>query len=135
MESAKELNLSFHPSGTAITIEGPRFSTKPESKFYQSLDANVIGMTLCPEVFLAKEAAISYASIAMITDYDTWKEDAEVCANDAACTANLLCLLTSTDSYLFRDNLRMMSTAMIDWLFVRHRCNTALILYCTLPLF
>eukprot|EP00795_Rhopilema_esculentum_P004376 gene4376-20598_t len=78
IESAKELNLPFHPSGTAITIEGPRFSTKPESKFYQSLDASVIGMTLCPEVFLAKEAAISYASIALITDYDTWKEDAEV---------------------------------------------------------
>ena len=78
MDSAQELGLVFHSDGTAVTIEGPRFSTKPESKFYQSLGASVVGMTLCPEVFLAKEAAISYASVAMVTDYDTWKEDAEV---------------------------------------------------------
>ena len=79
MESVQELGIAHHFGGTAITIEGPRFSTIPESKFYQSLGASVIGMTLCPEVFLAKEAAICYASIALVTDYDTWKEDAEVC--------------------------------------------------------
>lgn len=78
MEAAKELGIVHHSCGTAITIEGPRFSTKPESKFYQSIGGSVVGMTLCPEVFLAKEAAISYASIALVTDYDTWKEDAEV---------------------------------------------------------
>ena len=77
-ETSKELGIPCHDKGTAITIEGPRFSTKPESKFYQSLDASVIGMTLCPEVFLAKEAGLCYAAIAMVTDYDTWKEDAEV---------------------------------------------------------
>lgn len=78
MEAFKELGIKYHEGGTAVVIEGPRFSTKPESKFYQSLDASVVGMTLCPEVFLAKEAAVCYASIAMVTDYDTWKEDAEV---------------------------------------------------------
>ena len=81
MDSAKDLGIKHHDGGTAIVIEGPRFSTKPESKFYQSLGGSVVGMTLCPEVFLAKEAAICYASVAMVTDYDTWKEDAEVIKN------------------------------------------------------
>ena len=109
MDSAQELGLVFHSDGTAVTIEGPRFSTKPESKFYQSLGASVVGMTLCPEVFLAKEAAISYASVAMVTDYDTWKEDAEVFNDFFLCvpiylrgciTVNSLTVITHIFSYL-----------------------------------
>ena len=55
-------------------IEGPRFSTKAESRFYKSTGAEIIGMTLVPECQLAREAQICYASISTITDYDVWAE-------------------------------------------------------------
>jgi 5'-methylthioadenosine phosphorylase len=57
-----------------VCIEGPRFSTKAESKFYKTLDADIIGMTLVPECQLAREAQICYASISTVTDYDVWAE-------------------------------------------------------------
>ena len=72
------MDISHQENGTCVVIEGPRFSTKPESRFYQSLNASVVGMTLCPETVLAKEAGLCYAAVAMVTDYDTWKEDSEV---------------------------------------------------------
>lgn len=75
-ETLDELGVkNYHPCGTSITIEGPRFSTKAESVFFKSIGAHVINMTTVPEVVLAKEAAIPYASIALVTDYDCWKED------------------------------------------------------------
>lgn len=74
---AKKLNIKHHPRGTIITIEGPRFSTKAESKMFQSWGAEVIGMTTVPEVVLANELSIPYQSIAMVTDYDCWKEGEE----------------------------------------------------------
>lgn len=61
-----------------ITIEGPRFSSRAESLTFQTWGADVINMTTVPEVVLAKEAGICYASIAMATDYDCWKEHEEV---------------------------------------------------------
>lgn len=61
-----------------ITIEGPRFSSRAESVMFQTWGADVINMTTVPEVILAKEAGICYASIAMATDYDCWKEHEEV---------------------------------------------------------
>lgn len=60
-----------------ITIEGPRFSSQAESLMFRSWGADVINMTTVPEVILAKEAGMSYASIAMATDYDCWKEHEE----------------------------------------------------------
>ena len=69
--------MPFHEKGTYVCIEGPRFSSCAESKWFQSLGANIIGMTFVPEVCLAKEAGLCYATIAMATDYDTWKEDEE----------------------------------------------------------
>lgn len=74
IETAKTLNLSFHPEGTYICIEGPRFSTRAESRLYRSWGAHVIGMTMVPECILAREAELCYAGIAMVTDYDTFKE-------------------------------------------------------------
>ncbi len=71
---AKELGIPFHESGTCVVIEGPRFSTKAESRIYRSWDADIIGMTLCPEAALAREAEMCYASIALVTDYDVWKD-------------------------------------------------------------
>uniref|UniRef100_G1NA62 Nucleoside phosphorylase domain-containing protein n=1 Tax=Meleagris gallopavo TaxID=9103 RepID=G1NA62_MELGA len=60
-----------------ITIEGPRFNSRAESLMFRSWGADVINMTTVPEVILAKEAGMSYASIAMATDYDCWKEHEE----------------------------------------------------------
>lgn len=74
IESAKRLKLKYHNSGTIITIEGPRFSTKSESKMFQHLGADLINMSTVPEVVLANELAIPYQSIAMVTDYDCWRE-------------------------------------------------------------
>lgn len=62
----------IHKGGTYITIEGPRFSTKAESNLYREWGMSVIGMTACPEVFLAREAEICYATMAHVTDYDVW---------------------------------------------------------------
>uniref|UniRef100_A0A0V0G7G9 S-methyl-5'-thioadenosine phosphorylase n=1 Tax=Triatoma dimidiata TaxID=72491 RepID=A0A0V0G7G9_TRIDM len=70
---AKQLNLNVHESGTAISIEGPRFSTKAESNLYRSWGASLVNMTLVPEVILAKEAGLSYAAVAIATDYDCWR--------------------------------------------------------------
>src|SRR5687767_4224434 len=61
-----------HRNGSLITIEGPRFSTKAESKTYRSWGMSIIGMTASPEVFLAREAEICYATMAHVTDYDVW---------------------------------------------------------------
>ncbi|XP_014256347.1 S-methyl-5'-thioadenosine phosphorylase-like [Cimex lectularius] len=72
IETAKELNLRFHPNGVAVTIEGPRFSTKAESVLYKSWGADLVNMTLVPEAPLAKEAGLCYAAVAMATDYDCW---------------------------------------------------------------
>jgi 5'-methylthioadenosine phosphorylase len=75
IETAKELNLKHHETGTVITIEGPRFSTRAESNMFRIWGADVINMSIAPETILANEAGIPYAAVAMSTDYDCWKED------------------------------------------------------------
>lgn len=75
--SAKELGLRYHAQGTMITIEGPRFSTKAESKMFRLFGADVINMSTVPEAVLAREEGLHYASIAMATDYDSWHESEE----------------------------------------------------------
>lgn len=67
-----------------VAIEGPRFSSKAESRMFRQWGGEVINMTALPEVVLAKEAKICYASIAMATDYDCWRETEEgrVCVAD-----------------------------------------------------
>jgi len=81
----KGLKIKMHETGTYVCIEGPRFSTKAESKMYQQWSADVIGMTMVPEVVLAREAEICYANISTVTDYDCWKEHA-VCVDDIVTT-------------------------------------------------
>ena len=75
--TAERLGLRYHPAGTIITIEGPRFSTRAESKMFRLWGADIINMSIAPEVALANEAGIAYAAIAMSTDYDSWREDEE----------------------------------------------------------
>jgi 5'-methylthioadenosine phosphorylase len=74
-DACQAAGVTSHFGGTYLCIEGPQFSTKAESKIYRSFGASVIGMTNVPEAFLAKEAGMAYATVAMVTDYDCWKEE------------------------------------------------------------
>ena len=73
IKTAKQLKLPHHEQGTIITIEGPRFSTRAESCYFKKMGADVINMSTVPEVILARELGICYASVAMATDYDAWR--------------------------------------------------------------
>ncbi|KAK0088847.1 hypothetical protein PV325_010444 [Microctonus aethiopoides] len=82
-QAHKELGLDVKNGGTIAVIEGPRFSSKAESKALRLLGGDLVNMTTCPEVCIAKEAGILYAAIAMATDYDSWREsDDNVCVTD-----------------------------------------------------
>uniref|UniRef100_A0A3B4TAQ5 S-methyl-5'-thioadenosine phosphorylase n=1 Tax=Seriola dumerili TaxID=41447 RepID=A0A3B4TAQ5_SERDU len=85
VEVARSLGVKCHVRGTMLTIEGPRFSSRAESLMFRQWGADVINMTTVPEVVLAKEAGLCYASIAMATDYDCWKEHEE-----AVCVDNVM---------------------------------------------
>jgi len=97
----KQLKYNVHDCSTYICIEGPRFSTRAESKYFKDiLHGDVIGMTLVPECILAREMQICYMSIATVTDYDVWyenpvssKEILEVLTENANKTKELLAAL------------------------------------------
>jgi 5'-methylthioadenosine phosphorylase len=72
--SARKLKIDVHDYGTYVCIEGPRFSTRAESKMFRQWGAHIIGMTLVPEVVLAREAEMCYVNIATVTDYDVWAD-------------------------------------------------------------
>ncbi len=76
-ESARAAGLSVHTGGTYVCMEGPQFSTRAESNLYRSWGADVVGMTNLTEARLAREAEICYASLALVTDYDCWRESTE----------------------------------------------------------
>ncbi|MDR1992967.1 MAG: S-methyl-5'-thioadenosine phosphorylase [Nitrososphaerota archaeon] len=100
IDTTKTLKIKNHEKGTYVCIEGPRFSTKAESKLYQQWGADIVGMTMVPEVVLAREAEICYANISTVTDYDCWKDHA-VCVDDIVTimktgTENLKRIITET---------------------------------------
>ena len=70
--AAKRTGVTVHDGGTYINMEGPQFSTKAESNLYRSWGMDIIGMTNMVEAKLAREAEISYATLAAVTDYDCW---------------------------------------------------------------
>ncbi|KAF8565843.1 hypothetical protein P879_07915 [Paragonimus westermani] len=72
-----ERHPCVHARGSSVTINGPRFSTRFESRLYRSWGLDLINMTVVPEVVLAREAGLSYASVSIVTDYDCWKTGAE----------------------------------------------------------
>lgn len=74
IKAGKTIGVTVHREGTYVCIEGPRFSTRSESKLFRGWGADIIGMTLYPECVLARETELCYASVAMITDYDVWAE-------------------------------------------------------------
>jgi 5'-methylthioadenosine phosphorylase len=70
--ACEKLKLPVHKNGTYLNMEGPQFSTKAESELYRTWGCDVIGMTNLPEAKLAREAEMSYATLAAVTDYDCW---------------------------------------------------------------
>ncbi|CAD6198415.1 unnamed protein product [Caenorhabditis auriculariae] len=76
--SAKSLDIDHHANGFGVCIEGPRFSTVAESNVFRSWGASLVNMTMMPECILAKELGIPYATMALVTDYDCWKETTHV---------------------------------------------------------
>lgn len=75
-QAARDAGVTTHEGGTYLAMEGPQFSTLAESKLYRDVwGCDVIGMTNMPEAKLAREAEMCYASVAMITDYDSWHPD------------------------------------------------------------
>jgi 5'-methylthioadenosine phosphorylase len=73
-ESAAAAGLVVRRGGTYVCMEGPQFSTRAESRLYRSWGADVIGMTNLTEARLAREAEICYATLALVTDWDAWRE-------------------------------------------------------------
>lgn len=74
VKAARDLDITVHPNGTVVVIQGPRFSTRAESKWFSSNGWEVINMTQYPEVTLARELEICYVNISLITDYDVGLE-------------------------------------------------------------
>lgn len=75
--AVQQTGANVHMGGNFVTIEGPRFSTKAESRVFRSWGMDIIGMTTTPEAQLAREAEMSYAVMAHVTDYDVWHESEE----------------------------------------------------------
>ena len=91
----------YHKSGTVVTIEGPRFSTRAESRMFRAWGADIINMSIATEAALANEAGIPYAAIAMSTDYDCWKEDEEAVSWEAVLA-------------VFKENARKVTTLLVE---------------------
>jgi len=70
IETGARLGLTMHPRGTVVVIQGPRFSTRAESRWFSSLGWEVVNMTQYPEVILARELELCYLNVSLITDYD-----------------------------------------------------------------
>lgn len=88
IKASKDSGAVVHEKGTYICMEGPLFSTRAESNWYRSLNADVIGMTNLTEAKLAREASLCYVTIALSTDYDCWHQSLEPVS-----TEQILCVL------------------------------------------
>lgn len=88
-EVACSVTSSVHRGGTLVSIEGPAFSTKAESHMYRQWGCDIIGMTTFQEAKLAREAELCYAALAMVTDYDCWKEGGEEDVTVGTVVANM----------------------------------------------
>ena len=75
--AAAEERIRWHPKGTVVVIQGPRFSTRAESRWYSRMGWDLVGMTQYPEVILARELEMCYAGLALVTDYDAGLEGHE----------------------------------------------------------
>jgi 5'-methylthioadenosine phosphorylase len=75
LAAGQSLGLDVRDGGTILTIEGPRFSTRAESRMFRAWGADLVNMTIAPEAALANELGLAYAVVALVTDFDSWKED------------------------------------------------------------
>lgn len=97
----EQKGFNFHRTGTVVTIEGPRFSTRAESRMFRAWGADIVNMSIATEATLANEAGIPYAAVAMSTDYDCWKIDEEPVSWDAILA-------------VFSSNAQKVTTLLID---------------------
>ncbi len=102
IDAGKKISATVHPKGTYVCMEGPQFSTRAESLMHKGWGGDLIGMTAMPEAKLAREAQICYAMIAIVSDYDCWREHKstdkqtllqEIIANMQKATKNCMLLL------------------------------------------
>lgn len=95
VETAAELGIQARDGGTVVVIQGPRFSTRAESRWFQAAGWEAINMTVYPECHLARELELCYATIAMVTDYDVGVE-----GEDAVSAADVVRVLTENNARL-----------------------------------
>lgn len=105
-QAARTAGANVHESGCYIAIEGPQFSTRAESHLYRAQGADVIGMTAMPEARLAREAELPYAMLAMVTDYDCWRDD------EAAVEAAEVFAVMHANAELARASVRALAAAL-----------------------
>jgi len=105
-EAASAGGATLHRGGTLINIEGPRFSTRGESNLFRAWGMSVIGMTACPEAFLAREAEICYATMAHVTDYDVWH------VTQAPVTVEMVIATMRRNTALAQEAIRLLARGM-----------------------
>jgi 5'-methylthioadenosine phosphorylase len=86
VDTARELGIAVRDGGTVVVIQGPRFSTRAESRWFQSLGWEMINMTAYPEGYLARELELCYANISMVTDHDVGVEGAKPVSHEQVVT-------------------------------------------------
>jgi 5'-methylthioadenosine phosphorylase len=109
LAAVQETGNPVHQGGVFITIEGPRFSTKGESRIFRQWGCSIIGMTAVPEAQLAREAGISYATMAHVTDYDVWHETEDPVTVDAV--IRVLLRNAEVAKSAVRNAVRLLATA------------------------
>lgn len=75
IKAGREMKLPIHEKGTVVVVQGPRFSSRAESRWFKGVGWEVINMTQYPEVVLARELEICYGNISLVTDYDVWQDE------------------------------------------------------------
>ena len=86
VDTARELDIPVRDGGTVVVVQGPRFSTRAESRWFQSLGADTINMTAYPEGYLARELELCYANVSMVTDHDVGVEGAAPVSHEQVVT-------------------------------------------------
>jgi 5'-methylthioadenosine phosphorylase len=104
--AATQASATVHKGGTLVTIEGPRFSTKAESNIFRAWGMSIIGMTACPEAFLAREAEICYATMAHVTDYDVWH------TSEAPVTVEMVIRVLQRNTEVAQEAIRILAGAL-----------------------
>jgi 5'-methylthioadenosine phosphorylase len=112
-QAVRDVGAVVHAGGALITIEGPRFSTKAESNVFRGWNMSLIGMTACPEAFLAREAEICYAAMAHVTDYDVWH------VSEAPVTVEIVIETLNKNTQIAQDALGK----LVEKLDSTRRCN------------